>query len=512
MVPSGRQAGLEPSNLGGTVKINPLRDDFFRKVIEQRVPHKASNKFLADFLKVLANSGSYGLFVEVNTETKAKEGNIKYFSGENSGKKLTTYKEKPGVWYFPPLASLITSGGRLLLAMLETCVRNLKGSYLFCDTDSLCIVGSARGGLVPCAGGEFRLKGQEAIKALSLQEVQSIVSKFNRLNPYDQSLVPNVLKIEDINHVESNPNKPHRQLFGFAISAKRYALYTQSRNDISIHKASGHGLGYLFAPKKRKKGKDDEEEDVPQWVIEAWDYLLRKEFRLRSKEPRWLDLPAMMRMAMTTPNVMRTNRPEWLAPFNFFLFPLISPLGGYPVGFDKTNFQFITPSEENRRRWKTLSGINLYDGKIYRIAMSRNRKRNDVFPDSMRIILREYLQKAEVKSLAPNGSACLAETRGLLRRAFITARNLIPIGKETDRHWEQGEDPSLLDFKVQTFTKAGKLVVASASDIAKWKKIGVREVMRRSGLAQKPVYAVLMGKPVRQQTLATFKQAVDGPA
>jgi hypothetical protein len=55
-------------------------------VIEQRIFHKKKkNKALADFLKVLANSGSYGLFVEVNTETKKKEKRIGYFSGEKKG-------------------------------------------------------------------------------------------------------------------------------------------------------------------------------------------------------------------------------------------------------------------------------------------------------------------------------------------------------------------------------------------------------------------------------------------
>ncbi len=135
MVARGRQSGLQNTNLGGMVGIDPRKDDFYRKVIEQRIAHKPKNKPMADFLKVLANSGSYGLFVEVNTETNNKEKNVRYFSGEKSGKKLTNYVEKPGAWYFPPLASLITSGGRLLLAMLEKCVQNLWGSYLFCDTD-----------------------------------------------------------------------------------------------------------------------------------------------------------------------------------------------------------------------------------------------------------------------------------------------------------------------------------------------------------------------------------------
>jgi hypothetical protein len=158
MVANGRQQGLQATNLGGMVKIDPAKEDFYRKVIEQRIAHKLKHKPIADFLKVLANSGSYGLFVEVNTETNSKKKNVRYFSGEKSGKKLTNYVEKPGAWYFPPLASLITSGGRLLLAMLEKCVQNLSGSYLFCDTDSMCIVGSKTQHLVPCNGGQFKLR------------------------------------------------------------------------------------------------------------------------------------------------------------------------------------------------------------------------------------------------------------------------------------------------------------------------------------------------------------------
>jgi hypothetical protein len=33
--------------------------------------------------------------------------------------------------------------------------------------------------------------------------------------------------------------------------------------------ASGHGLGYLFAPRKRKKNEEKGDEETPQWVAEA---------------------------------------------------------------------------------------------------------------------------------------------------------------------------------------------------------------------------------------------------
>jgi hypothetical protein len=507
MVPSGRQSGLKHKSLGGMVEIDPAKDDFYRRIIEQRFSHKAQNKALADFLKVLANSGSYGLFVEVNTETKKKETNVSYFSGERKGKRTSAYIEKPGAWYFPPLTSLITSGGRLLLTMLEKSVAGKGGSYLFCDTDSLCIVGTRKGAFVPCPGGASHYQRKPGFTALSLQQVKAISNKFRRLNPYDPFLVREILKVEDINFVDCDPKKPFRQLFGYAISAKRYALYTKSGDNIQIEKASGHGLGYLFAPKERKDDEDSDEE-TPQWVIEAWDFLLRKELRLRPKEPSWLDLPAMMRMVVTTPNVLKNQRPEWLGPFNFFLFPLLSELGGYPFGFNKSNFLFITPNESNRRKWRSLKGINLFDGQTYQIAMRPTAKQDKVVPESFRIILRQYLDKPEVKSLAPDGTLCTGATEGLLLRAKIVAGKLIPVGKETDRRWEQGEDPSMLDFEVLEYRPSSNMVVADAILRDEIAKRGVRELIRVTGLSQHTIEAIRAGRAVRRATLETMKHTM----
>lgn len=244
--------------------------------------------------------------------------------------------------------------------------------------------------------------------------------------------------------------------------------------------------------------------------MEAWEYLLRKEFKYERKEPSWLRLPAMMRMVTTSPNVLKNCRPDWLAPFNFFFFPLVSEyMGGYPFGFDKTTFQFITPPETDRKKWPTLKGINLRDGHTYQISMAPDPNQNKVIPDSFQIILRQYLGKPEVKSLAPDGSACNAETAGLLGRAMIVAGNVIPVGKETDRHWEQGEDPSMLDFNIQEYGPSGKLVVADPSERKKWAVIGVRRWMRATKLTQKAVYAILSGRGVRPYTLATFRAAAE---
>jgi len=131
MVPVGLQNSLRSTNLGGMVEIKPAEQDFYRTVIEQRVSHKKQNPAVANFLKVLANSGSYGLFVEVNNETKKHPKTVAYFSGEERGRVSSNYLEKPGDWYFPPLASLITSGGRLLLALLEKACKTGKEAICF---------------------------------------------------------------------------------------------------------------------------------------------------------------------------------------------------------------------------------------------------------------------------------------------------------------------------------------------------------------------------------------------
>jgi hypothetical protein len=120
-----------------------------------------------------------------------------------------------------------------------------------------------------------------------------------------------------------------------------------------------------------------------------------------------------------------------------------------------------------------------------------------------------YFGKPEVKSLVPDGSPCDANTTGVLRRAVIVAGNVIPVGKETDRHWEQGEDPSMMDFAIQVYGPSGGLVVADPSDRKKWASIGVRRWMRLTKLTQKAVYAILSGKGVRPHTLAAFRSAAE---
>jgi hypothetical protein len=136
---------------------------------------------------------------------------------------------------------------RLMLALLERSVTDLRGSHAMGDTDSMAIVTTEEGGLVPCPGGPENLSRKASVRALSWAQVEGIRQRFARLNPYDSGKIPgSVLRLEDDN---LSPDGKQRQLWCHAISAKRYCLYTlDDQGEPELVKWSEHGLGHLLNP------------------------------------------------------------------------------------------------------------------------------------------------------------------------------------------------------------------------------------------------------------------------
>jgi hypothetical protein len=513
MVPHGKQAGMESVSLRGSmVNIDPYHDDLFRKIIEQRRLNKV-DKALYYWLKILANS-IYGFFGELNPDALSKKVPINVFSGQKNFPDASNVIENPGGWFFPPLASLITAGGRLLLAMTEACVKEKQGSYLFCDTDSLAVVASKR-------GGALRIPGAEGLRILSWDEVQDIVDKFESLNPYDRKIVKkSILNLVDANYVDSDDKKPRRQLYGYSISAKRYALYEKiGDTDIKIVDPKAHGIGFLYPPKDSpKKWK----EDVAQWIYEMWDYIVRGALKLKRTAPSWLDLPQMMRLTITTHNVLkRLGDWEVARPYNFLLMPMVDPLFGY--AFDRPKNQkivLVTAFSSKQKRWFDLECINIYDGKKYRMVNSKKEKDppyNVVFPSQFGRLLAEYQEHPEAKSLAPDGTPCKSDTKGLLKRAHIVTGELRYIGKETDHKWGEGDDISVLEFKTTEYGRS-KMVVASEEVKKDIKNIGINKCARESGFDRKNfIRKLVRGLPVKRNSydefvrwLQDYKAQLDG--
>jgi hypothetical protein len=139
--------------------------------------------------------------------------------------------------------------------------------------------------------------------------------------------------------------------------------------------------------------------------------------------------------------------------------------------------------------------------------MRPTQKGDRVVPDSFQIIVNQYLRKLEVKSLAPDGTPCSTKTQGLLGRVLVVAGSVTPVGKETDRRWEQGEDPSMLDPNTEVYATGKKLHIADSADRKRWSAMGIRQLIRQSGLSQTTVYKILEGKPVRAYVLENFRRA-----
>lgn len=516
--PGEIQDGLNCTNLRGMVTINPA-DDFFKKVIEAREQVRCDNNIsdteseaLSYFLKILANAGSYGLFVEVNPKEfgtdrktgKPAHGKIRVYSGERQFQQMSPVAEIEGSWYCSLIAALITAGGRLLLTMLERCVGDQGGGYLMCDTDSLAIVATKQGGLVPCAGGNHQLPdGQTAIRALSWNDVDDIVARFEQLNPYDREIVQGILKIEKVNFVD----RYQRELLGYAIASKRYAFFTRkSDGGIQIEKASAHGLGFLYPPKPGY----DKRISAPIWVVEAWQWILNTALGIPCTEPEWFGLPAMMRIAVTTPKVLEQlqEREEDLPyrdrtkPFNFVLTPILDRLAdGFPSGVEPDRFTLIAPFTKDSSQWLKRLWINIYDGKVYRLAPNDRRLPHEAAVKTYGDIVKEYRWHREAKSLGPNGDSCDKHTTGLLQRASIAADLFRFIGKETDRQWEHGEHISLLEQTGQEYRDGEtKQLITDTALQAELSTVTSRSFAKLAAVSEGTVKAAKKGKRIRRVT------------
>jgi hypothetical protein len=484
--PHGKQQGLTSTSLRGMVKVDANKNSFSRHVIEQRAAHD-SNPALHYWLKILANSGSYGLFVELNPN-EADAAKLKVFSGEEFFETTSDVVEEPGKWFAPHIGSLITSGGRLLLGMLERCIADAGGTFLFCDTDSAAIVSTAHRQRIAMPNGAKRTT------ALSRAGVQRIVDRFASLNPYD--LDGSILKIHKLNR---DSNKQRRQLYGYSIAAKRYALYTKTCDDIEIVEPKAHGLGYFYPPKDSPEGWD---RDAPQWIFDAWDWIMRGVLGLKRKKPAWFDLPVMMKLTLSTPHHALKNlaKGPLTRPNNFMMIPQICRFG-CPQNLDPNRFTLITPFSTERDQWMHSKCINIHDSQspVYELTNEYDGRRALV--KNFFMLLDSYQNHPEAKSLGPDGKPCEFDTRGLLQRAHIVANwPPIYIGKESDKHWEEGEDLSLLDFKAVEYKRKGH-AVATDEQLARIAKVPKREFMRR-GINQHTLEKICEREPVRAIKLA----------
>ena len=210
---------------------------FFKTIVEQRQIAKQGRKDNRDLaaleagLKQLAAGGAYGIYAEINVQPAKGDDDLPgevYADITYPAKNV--HDERPGAFTNPIIASLVTGGARLMLALLESEVTRGGGTFAFCDTDSLAI---------PCGD-----HNDGEIPLLSEGTIDAIVKRFDALSPYDPAIVPHLLKVE---------YSAYADLRCFAVSAKRYVLYRlRLGNRIEIVKASESALGAIIGRSRRE--------------------------------------------------------------------------------------------------------------------------------------------------------------------------------------------------------------------------------------------------------------------
>lgn len=476
LIPKHRQAGLRALKLRGLVDVDPKHDDFFATLIEQRTVTR-NNQTLSDvdrdrtqrFLKVLANSTSYGVLAEFITSTTANPTTVTVVGGTGDiWDAETTSPETPGRYCFPPLAACITAAARLMLALLEHAVTSAGGAYAFCDTDSMAIVATPTGGPVT-----------DGITALTWDQVAGIVARFEALNPYNRDLVPgSVLEIEAENY---RPDGQQRMLWCWAISAKRYVLSTDDRaGEYQIVKASEHGLGHLLSPN-----------DDASWADEAWRYLLAHDHPTGDPEPAWLDQPALSRITVSGSTILRwfdhhnagRSYQSRVKPANFLVV-------AYPDRLTDPDTAPVAPFTHDATDWEQLAWFDRHTSQPIRIttaAPDGTHIPGVIRVQTYRDVLSAYLAHPEHKSLGPEGEPIGRNTRGLLRRRPVHAiwppRHL---GKEANRIEDQAK--GLIDHPDQVLNDW-------TPDHADWTHLAVpvlqnmtrREVAQALGVSRRSV-------------------------
>jgi hypothetical protein len=322
MVPIGRQPNLKKINFFSDpnyeIDLTRPEVDIFKSILEMRDAIRAQMGNLAKgsqeydrlnamqlALKLIANSTSYGVFVQFDVDERSKPTPISIFHGleekqivarqkvrnDDGSQEASSIKvEKPGAW-FAPWGPLITAGGRMLIALAEALGRHQGRGfggipYGMDDTDSMAF---ARPEAMP--RDEFRAA------------VERIGDYFQRINPYApvNGKEAEVFATEDINFAFTNEGgrfkivkpKQMKPLYILSVSAKRSAmanivrrdgtdydslaeLHTDWRNAVVIlRKVSAHGLGPITAPGYRRPPDDGMHLAVPYKYGDDGDRVLK---------------------------------------------------------------------------------------------------------------------------------------------------------------------------------------------------------------------------------------------
>jgi hypothetical protein len=446
--PVGIQPDLQPISLLGRIVVDPLQQDIFQALVEERYRIRADSRLSPDEkrrgeqgLKAIANSTSYGIFIELNRQRGETE-EVEVYGLEHFKCRVDN-PELPGPFFMPISATLLTGGARLMLAMLEAELRQRGGAYAFMDTDSAAVVSTEEGGLVKCAGGgSLTLDGIEACRALSWAEVEEIRARFESLNPYDRDLIPgSILDLEEENCSVGAHGPEREQLWAYVIASKRYVLYAMYDGLPTIKKASEHGLGNYLPPADPMTG-----EIVEGWIAQAWGWIISTHvFGGTDPLPAWAHQLARTRLRISRPEMMdwfdghnRNGKgmkryEDSVKPFNSMEHVPLADRFLFSCG-EANPLCLVSPASSvfpEKRQWFDIHHPEVGPYRV--VAWPRETyNRMTVLGLTYGGLIHDHISQAEAKSLGPDESTCHKKTTGRLSRRPIDIAGVLHIGKEAN--------------------------------------------------------------------------------
>ena len=510
--PKPPQDGLRSITLEGA-EVRPQRDDFYKLLIDQRGRLQDAEEAAAEAdraalgsaqqsLKILANSTSYGIFVELNVQQLDKLAKVTCYDHRGIGRPMTASKvEDPGRYFHPLLGTLITGAARLMLSLAERNALDQGLDWAFCDTDSLAIANT---------GG---LSTEEFIRRVEIARAW-----FEPLNPYEKP--GSILQLEKVNFPGGKKDAATlRPVNCLAISAKRYALF--DRNEAGapvIRKASAHGLGHLVAPyPDPERGKRIRRIGVELWQEDLWREIIAAFDRGRPDEVdfaglRNFDQPAASRYAATNQTLLKwfdsyneTAAPSarvW--PFNF----LLSFQAKSQVEMAATEPEALSLPAWRRRAPNLASR---YSSNLMKDPPPVfDRRTGEPVPWSWlksigRSLVRHHLH-SEMKFRGGED-----DQRGTLDRRRVHAWAVIPIGKEADNLEEReflGEgDDDQVEWSMARQDRVRLL--AGIEEVLQSRAVSDRTLIARAGVSRMTLLALGKGGRLTSHSLLKLAQAAE---
>lgn len=427
--------------------VQPATDDFYRRLINLRTEIKSQIKRADESkkdaleaaqlaLKLLANSTSYGIFVELISTEEADHGRKCYgIDGEGFPLDIATSEkvEDPGPFFHPLLATLITGAARLMLALAEIQAESQGLDWAFCDTDSMAIA-----------------KPDDWSNSDFFKRANAVCSWFDPLNPYEMK--GPFFKIEDANFgLDGEHLEP---LFCYCISSKRYVLFNYGEGgEPIIRKASAHGLGHLLpaygdenAPTAMPTPKVRLSEiGVDRWQYDLWMKILEAAHSANSEAidldyHQDLNRPAFSRYSATSPELLRwfnsynegEPKEKQVKPFNFLLALIAKPQSNKTFGAISEN-----PKPGRPKKKKAVSPVAPFSKDLEQAARQAfDRETGAPVHPSELVTYREAIAQYHLHPEAKFMGGDYID-KGHTRRRHIRALAANYIGKESNRLEEQ---------------------------------------------------------------------------